>query len=322
MVESTLAVNLLAVCALDGLLGDPRWMPHPVRWMGACINRCEPVLRKQFVSPLSRRAAGSILAVFVPALSFLVAWGALHVAFLVHPWLGNLLWIVLGYTTLAAKDLANHAWAVYHHLCSGSLREARQAVSLMVGRDTNRLTETEISRAIVESVAENTSDGVIAPLFYLVIGGPPLALAYKAVNTLDSMIGHQDESHRDIGWASAKLDDLANFIPSRLSARLLVVSSFFRHAAVGNAWSLYRRDCTKHASPNSGHPEAAMAGALRILLGGPAVYDGVQVERPQIGDPANVPQPRHVPLAIELMWISFVLAIVLAMVFATLWNGL
>ncbi len=317
-----LAVNLLAACALDGLLGDPRWMPHPVRWMGACIHWCEPVLRKRCISATSRRVAGFILAVFVPVLSFLMAWGSLHLAFLVHPWFGNLLWIVLGYTTLAAKDLANHAWVVYDRLCSGSLRGARHAVSLMVGRDTDRLTETEISGATIESVAENTSDGVIAPLFYLVIGGPPLALAYKAVNTLDSMIGHQDESHRDIGWASAKLDDLANFIPSRLSASLLAVSSLFRHAAVANAWSLYRRDCTKHASPNSGHPEAAMAGVLRILLGGPAAYDGVRIERPQIGDPANLPQPRHVPMAIELMWISFGLAIVLAVVGTTLWNGM
>ncbi len=293
-------------------------MPHPVRWMGACIHWCELVLRKRFVSATSRRVAGFILAVFVPVLSFLVAWGSLRVAFLVHPWLGNLLWILLGYTTLAAKDLANHAWVVYHRLGSGSLREARQAVSLMVGRDTDRLTATEISRAAIESVAENTSDGVIAPLFYLVIGGPPLALAYKAVNTLDSMIGHQDELHRDIGWASAKFDDLANFIPSRLSASLLLVSSLFRHAAMANAWRLYRRDCTKHASPNSGHPEAAMAGALRILLGGRATYDGIQVERPPVGDPATLPQPRHVPMAIELMWISFGLAIVLAVVCVTL----
>lgn len=297
-------------------------MPHPVRWMGSCINLCESVLRKRCVSNASRRVAGCILAVFVPALSFLAAWGALHVAVLVHPWFGNLLWIVLGYTTLAAKDLANHAWAVYHHLCSGSLQEARQAVSLLVGRDTGRLTETEISRATIESVAENTSDGVIAPLFYLVIGGPPLALAYKAVNTLDSMIGHRDASYCDIGWASAKLDDLANFIPSRMSAGLLVASAHIRHAAAANAWRIYRRDCSRHASPNSGHPEAAMAGALGVLLGGPATYDGVQVERPHVGDPANVPQPRHVPLAVELMWISSGLAILLALVFATLWNSL
>ena len=322
MVECMIAVNLLAACALDGLLGDPRWMPHPVRWMGACINRCESAIRNRFTSGALRRIAGVLLALFVPGLSFFAAWGALKLAFLVHPWFGHLVWIVLGYTTLAAKDLANHAWEVYHRLGAGALREARQAVSLMVGRDTERLTETEISRATVECVAENTSDGVVAPLFYLVIGGPPLALAYKAVNTLDSMIGHRDASHRDIGWASAKLDDFANLIPSRMSAGLLIVSAHVRYAAVANAWRIYRRDCAKHASPNSGHPEAAIAGALGIRLGGPTVYKGVQVERSLIGDPTNAPHPRHVPMAIELMWISCGLAIVLAVVFATLWNGM
>jgi len=266
--------------------------------------------------------AGLLLAVFVPGLSFLAAWGSLRLAFLVHPWLGNLLWIVLGYTTLAAKDLADHAWAVYRHLHAGSLPEARQAVSLMVGRDTGRLTETGIAGAVIESVAENTSDGVIAPLFYLVIGGPPLALAYKAVNTLDSMIGYPDASYRDIGWASAKLDDLANVMPARLSAGLLVLSSSFRHATVADAWRIYRRDCAKHASPNSGHPEAAMAGALGILLGGPSVYKGIRVERPRLGDPANVPHPRHVPMAIELLWTSFGLACVLGATFTTLWIGI
>ena len=322
MVGCMIAVNLLAVCALDGLLGDPRWMPHPVRWMGACINRFEPVFRNRVASGAMRRIAGIFLALFVPGLSFLTAWCALKLAFLVHPWFGHLLWIVLGYTTLAAKDLANHAWEVYHRLCAGALLEARQAVSFMVGRDTERLTETEISRATIESVAENTSDGVVAPLFYLVVGGPPLALAYKAVNTLDSMIGHRDASYRDIGWASAKLDDFANLIPSRMSAGLLVVSAHVRCATAANAWKIYRRDCAKHASPNSGHPEAAIAGALGIRLGGPTVYKGVQVERPFIGDPTNVPHPRHVPMAIELMWISFGLAIVLAVVCATLWNGM
>ena len=317
-----IAVNLLAVCALDGILGDPRWLPHPVRLMGVFVNWCEPMVRRRFVSGTGRRIAGTVLALFVAGTSFLAAWGALEIAFSVHPWLGHLLWIVLGYTTLAAKDLATHAWEVHRRVCTGSLGEARDAVSFMVGRDTDRLTEPEIARATIESVAESTSDGVIAPLFYLVIGGPPLALAYKAVNTLDSMIGHREAPYGDIGWASARLDDLANVVPARLSAGLLVLASSFRHAAVADVWRIYRRDCSKHVSPNSGHPEAAMAGALRVLLGGASVYHGIRVERPQIGDPANVPQARHIPMAIELMWISFGLAIVLGVAFTTLWNGI
>ncbi len=317
-----IAVNLLAVCALDGMLGDPRWLPHPVRLMGAFINWCEPLVLSRFISGTGRRMAGIMLALFVAGVSFLVAWSLLEVAFLVHPWLGHLLWILLGYTTLAAKDLATHAWEVHSRLQAGSVNEARDAVAFMVGRDTDRLTEPEIVRATVESVAESTSDGVIAPFFYLAIGGPPLALAYKAVNTLDSMIGHREAPYGDLGWASAKLDDLMNVIPARLSARLLVLSSCFQRAAVANVWRIYRRDCTKHASPNSGHPEAAMAGALGVRLGGPSVYQGVRIDRPQIGDPANVPQARHIPMAIELMWISLGLAIVFAVAITTLWNGI
>lgn len=317
-----IAVNLLAVCALDGILGDPRWLPHPVRLMGAFVNRCEPMVRRRFVSGTGRRIAGTVLVLFVAGTSLLTAWGALEVAFLVHPWFGHLLWIVLGYTTLAAKDLATHAWEVHSRLHAGSLKEARDAVSFMVGRDTERLSEPEISRATIESVAESTSDGVIAPLFYLVIGGPPLALAYKAVNTLDSMIGHREAPYGDIGWASARLDDLANAVPARLSAGLLIMASSFRHAAIADVWRIYRRDCSKHASLNSGHPEAAMAGALGVALGGSSVYHGVQVERPQIGDSSNVTQARHIPMAIELMWISFGLAIVLSVAFTTLWNGI
>ncbi len=315
-----IAVNLLAVCALDGLLGDPRWLPHPVRLMGAFVNWCEPMVRSRFISGIGRRIGGSILVLFVAGTSFFVAWGVLEAAFLVHPWFGHLLWILLGYTTLAAKDLATHAWVVYSRLQAGSVNEARDAVAFMVGRDTDRLSEPEIARATIESVAESMSDGVIAPLLYLVIGGPPLALAYKAVNTLDSMIGHREAPYGDIGWASAKLDDLMNVIPARLSARLLVLSSCFHRAAIANVWRIYRRDCGKHASPNSGHPEAAMAGALGVRLGGSSVYQGVRVDRPQIGDPANVPQVRHIPMAIELMWLSFGLAILLGVTATTLWN--
>ena len=290
--------------------------------MGAFVNWCEPLVRSRFISGTGRRIAGSILALFVAGTSFWAVWGVLKVAFLVHPWFGHLLWVLLGYTTLAAKDLATHAWAVYHRLEAGSVNEARDAVAFMVGRDTDRLSEPEIARATIESVAESTPDGVIAPLLYLVIGGPPLALAYKAVNTLDSMIGHQEAPYGDIGWASAKLDDLMNVIPARLSARLLILSSCFHHAAIANVWRIYRRDCAKHASPNSGHPEAAMAGALGVRLGGSSVYQGIRVDRPQIGDPEILPQARHIPLAIGLMWLSFGMPIVLGLAFITLWNGI
>lgn len=317
-----IAVNLLAACVLDGILGDPRWMPHPVRIMGVVIAWFEGFGRKMFVTQMGQRVIGVVIAFVIPCGSFLVSWWVLSLAVTVHPWFGDLLWIVFAYTTLAAKDLASHAWEVYRHLHVGSLSEARKAVACIVGRDTDQLSESEVARATIETVAESTSDGVIAPLFYLVLGGPPLALAYKAINILDSMIGHHDSPYQDIGWASAKLDDVVNWIPARLSAVLLVVSSSIRLKTSGYAWWIYRRDCSKHASPNSGHPEAAMAGALKIQLGGPNAYDGILVDRLRLGDPTNLPDPAHIPLALELMWISFGLATLLGVLVTILWNSL
>jgi len=317
-----IAVNLLAACVLDGILGDPRWMPHPVRMMGVVISWFEGLGRKMFVTQMGQRVIGVVIAFVIPCGSFLLGWWVLSLAAAVHPWFGDLLWVLLAYTTLAAKDLANHAWEVYRYLQSGSLTEARRAVSFIVGRDTDQLSESEVARATIETVAESTSDGVIAPLLYLVLGGPPLALAYKAINTLDSMIGHHDPPYQDIGWASAKLDDAVNWIPARISAGLLVLSCSVRLKTSGHAWWIYRRDCSKHASPNSGHPEAAMAGALKIQLGGPNAYDGILVDRLQLGDPTNLPDPAHIPLALELMWISFGLATLLGVSVTILWNSL
>ena len=315
-------VNLLAACLLDGILGDPRWMPHPVRMMGVVISWFEGFGRKMCVTQMGQRVMGVVIAFVIPGGSFLVSWWVLSLGAAVHPWFGDLLWVFLAYTTLAAKDLARHAWEVYRFLQEGSLTEARKSVSFIVGRDTDQLSESEVARATIETVAESTSDGVIAPLLYLVLGGPPLALAYKAINTLDSMIGHHDPPYQDIGWASAKLDDVANWIPARLSAALLVVSSSFRLKTSGYAWEVYQRDCSKHASPNSGHLEAAMAGALGIQLGGPNAYDGVLVDRPQLGDHTNSPEPQHIPMALELMWISFGLAVLLGVSVTILWNSL
>lgn len=314
-------VNLIAACVLDGILGDPRWMPHPVRMMGSVISWCEGTCRKLFATPNGQCGIGIIIAFLVPGVSFGLSWWILDLTAHVHPWFANLVWVLLAYTTLAAKDLASHAWDVYRYLEGGSLVEARRAVSLIVGRDVDQLSEPEVAKATIETVAESTSDGVIAPLFYLVLGGPPLALAYKAINTLDSMIGHHEHPYQDIGWASAKLDDIANWIPARLSAVLLVISSGFRLKSAGEAWRIYQRDCAKHASPNSGHPEAAMAGALGVQLGGANTYDEVVVDRPRIGDPTSPPKPQHIPVALELMWMSFGLAILLGVAVTILWNN-
>ena len=321
-VDQVVTVNFLAACLLDGILGDPRWLPHPVRFMGHLISWCEVVGRELFTTPRGQRGIGVVIALLVPGVSYWVCWWGLELAATMPSWFANLLWVILAYTTLAAKDLASHAWEVYGHLQSGSLPEARKAVSLIVGRDTDKLNESEVARATIETVAESTSDGVIAPLFYLVLGGPPLAFAYKAINTLDSMIGHNAAPYRDIGWASAKFDDLANWVPARLSARLLLLGSGLQGQTCRKAWEIYRRDCAKHASPNSGHPEAAMAGALEIQLGGATTYDGVLVDRPQLGKGFGLPQPYHIPMALKFMWVSFGMATLLGTVVTFWWNSL
>ncbi len=317
-----IAVNLFAACVLDGILGDPRWMPHPVRMMGVVISWCDGVGRKLFATPFGQRGIGIMIALLVPGASFAASWWVLDLAVTVYPWFADLLWVLLAYTTLAAKDLANHAWEVYRHLQAGSLPEARNAVSFIVGRDPDQLSESDVAKATIESVAESTSDGIIAPLFYLVLGGPPLALAYKAINTLDSMIGHPEPPYQDIGWASAKLDDVVNWIPARLSAVLLVVASSCRLQTSRQAWRMYRRDCSKHTSPNSGHPEAAMAGALGVQLGGGNSYDGVFVDRPQLGDSINSLTPQYITRALELMWVTFGLATLCSVGAIILWNSL
>ena len=311
-------VNLLVACVLDGVLGDPRWLPHPIRLMGRAIKWYEQITRRVVHDPVGQRFIGVLLALGIPSLSFMVGWWVLDLGYRLHVVLGDIVWVCLAYTTLAARDLAAHAMAVYRALTNGSLDQARSTVSLIVGRDTAHLSEEDVIRASVESVAENTSDGVIAPLMYLAIGGPPLALAYKAINTLDSMVGHRTPAHLHIGWASARLDDLVNWLPARLSAVLLVVPGSLRLGTGLEAWHIFRRDGTKHPSPNSGQPEAAMAGALGIQLGGTNYYRGIPLERAKLGDPRVSLRPEQIHLAVQLMWIAFGLALVIALALLSL----
>jgi adenosylcobinamide-phosphate synthase len=234
--------------------------------------------------------------------------------------LGNVVSVGLAYTTLAGRDLFDHVRAVRQNLAGGNLVGARHAVSLIVGRDTDTLSEPEVVRATVESIAESTADGVIAPLVYLTIGGAPLALAYKAINTLDSMIGHRDTRYIDFGWASARLDDLANWIPARLSAGLIVAAAGLatgQWSRTTMSWQILRRDGHKHSSPNSGRPEAAMAGALGIQLGGINFYDGLPQEGARMGDGTNSLTPYDIDRAIRITVITCGLGLFLAVV--TLW---
>lgn len=296
-------------CLLDAAVGDPRWFPHPVRWMGSIVNWCDRRVHQLLLSPAKQRMAGVLLAVGLPAGAY--ATGTLLIWFgsTIGPLWGSAATVLLAWTTLAGRDLMDHVVSVQRALQSVSLTEARSAVGKIVGRDTEEMAESEIVRATVETIAESTADGIIAPLFYLIIGGAPLALAYKAVSTLDSMIGHLDDRYRWFGWASARLDDAANFIPARITALLLVLSAGIvsrSWPAMQRAWQIVIRDGGQHPSPNSGRPEAAMAGALGVQLGGVNRYDGRPIERPCLGDPDQPLTRAHIGRALRLMlWTSF-----------------
>jgi len=273
---------VLAAILLDLLLGDPRRLPHPVVHIGKLIKVLEKALR-----PLVRneRAGGVILLIMTVGITSGVAVALLAGAYAVNSHAGFAVAVLLSWTCLAARSLHHESRLVADALARGELTEARGYLSFIVGRDTEGLDEQEVWRATVETVAENTSDGVIAPLFYLILGGPPLALAYKAVNTLDSMVGYRNERYLRFGWASARCDDLLNLIPARLTGLLMVAVAPITGLSGRDAWRVMRRDGRNHSSPNSGIPEAAAAGALGVKLGGTNVYSGVPVPKPTIGEP-------------------------------------
>jgi adenosylcobinamide-phosphate synthase len=303
-------------CLLDAAIGDPRWFPHPVRWMGSLVDWYDRRVYRHLLSPAKQRIAGLLLAVALPsgvyAVGILLIWSGNSIDSL---W-GSAVAVLMAWTTLAARDLIDHVLAVHGALQSVSLAEARTAVAKIVGRDTEEMGESDIVRATVETIAESTADGIMAPLFYLALGGAPLALAYKAISTLDSMIGHLDDRYRWFGWASARLDDVANFLPARITAFLLVLSVGIvsrSWAAMQRTWKILLRDGERHPSPNSGRPEAAMAGALGVQLGGINRYDGIPIERPCLGDPDQPLTRDHIGRALTLMIWTSLLGVLLGM---------
>ena len=313
--------ELLAACTLDATIGDPRAWPHPVRWMGRLITHVEKRIRPLCRSPRALRVAGTVLALGLPSVAFCLGWALIAAGAAIHEWLGRGIAICLASTVLAWRDLVDHVGIVSHALKSGSLEDARHAVGLIVGRDTNDLSEAEIIRATVETVAESASDGVIAPLLFLVIGGPPLALAYKAISTLDSMVGHRDEHYQDFGWASARLDDQLNWIPARMTAWLIAAAAgvvFLRADSMLRSGAILMRDGDKHPSPNSGRPEAAMAGALGVQLGGVNFYGGFRADRPLLGDAIETLSIQHLKKAQRVMTLAYLVAILASVGF--LWR--
>lgn len=302
---------LIGFC-LDLLLGDPHWAPHPVRAIGALIAGLEKGLRRLFPkSPAGELVGGVVLVLLTLAiptgLTVLLLWACRQVS----PWLALAAESLLSYQLLATKSLADESRKVYDALKTGGLDQARYAVSMIVGRDTASLDEAGVARAAVETVAENASDGVIAPLIFLAIGGAPLGMVYKAVNTMDSMVGYKNDQYLWFGRCAAKLDDVVNFIPARLAGLLMCLGAGFSGFDAPNALRIFRRDRKNHKSPNSAHTEAAAAGALHIQLGGSNYYFGKLVEKPTIGDADHPVEPLDIVRVNRLMYATAFLALVL-----------
>ncbi len=285
--------------ALDWILGDPRWYPHPVVGIGRLISFLEPRLRRLAASEL---AGGGVLLVLTVGITALSAWLAVAGAYAVNRYAGLAVAAILSWSCLAARSLHHESGLVARALERGDIPEARRMLGRIVGRDTAELEEPEIWRGAVETVAENSSDGVIAPLVSLMLGGPVLGLAYKAVNTLDSMVGYKNDRYLLFGRASARFDDLANWVPARLTGLLMTLAAPLAALSLAGAWRAMLRDGGNHSSPNSGIPEAAAAGALGVQLGGTNVYFGRPVEKPTIGDPLRPLDRRAWQGAVRLMY--------------------
>lgn len=302
---------LLIGFGLDLLLGDPRGVPHPVALIGKLISALERMLRRSFPQTAAgERWAGGVLWVLTAGLSLLIPALLLWACRRVSPWLALAAESVMSWQILAVRSLREESMKVYTALESGDLEASRRAVSWIVGRDTERLDEAGVARAAVETVAENTSDGVTAPLLFLALGGLPLGMVYKAVNTMDSMVGYRNERYRWFGTAAARLDDVLNWIPARLSGLLMCLAAALLPGCSGQrALRVFVRDRKKHSSPNSAHTEAACAGALGVRLAGDAWYFGKKVSKPTIGDDLRPVERADVARACRLMYATELLTL-------------
>ncbi len=311
MMWLTLAA-LLTGYILDLLFGDPRQIYHPIRIIGNLISVLEKGIRKVFPkTPGGELAGGVVLVLLTVGISTVVPAVLLAIAVWIHPAVYWALASFWSWQILATKSLKTESMKVYAPLKAGDLPAARYAVSMIVGRDTERLSEEGVAKAAVETVAENTSDGIVAPLIFLAIGGPALGFLYKSVNTMDSMVGYKNDKYLYFGRAAARLDDLLNFFPARISAWLMIAAAAVLGMDGRNAKRIYLRDRHNHASPNSAQTEAVMAGALRVQLAGDAWYFGKRYEKPTIGDPFRSVEPEDIVRANRLMYLTsfFALAV-------------
>ena len=297
--------------AVDLLVGDPHSIPHPVVLIGKMISSLERVLRRVFPkTDRGERAAGGVLWVLVTSLSAAVPALLLWLCSKAGPWLRLTAESIMCWQILATKSLRDESMKVYAALETGDLEASRRAVSMIVGRDTQRLSDAGVTRAAVETVAENTSDGVVAPLLFLAVGGAPLGFFYKAVNTMDSMLGYVEPPYKNIGFFPAKLDDVMNYIPARLSALLMLAAGILLGMDGKNGWQVFCRDRYNHASPNSAQTESACAGLMGLRLAGDAWYHGVLHKKQYIGDPVREIEHRDIPRACRLLYATAFLALI------------
>lgn len=303
---------LLIGFGIDLLMGDPHSIPHPVVGIGKLISFLEKGLRRMFPKTDGGEiAAGGVLWVLVAVICTALPAGILFLCHRISPWLRLTVESIMCWQILATKALKDESMKVYTALESGDLEKSRHAVSMIVGRDTARLDDAGVTRAAVETVAENTSDGVVAPMLFLALGGAPLGFFYKAVNTMDSMLGYVEPPYKNIGLVPAKMDDAANFLPSRLSALLMIAAGFLLGLDGKNGWRIFRRDRFNHASPNSAQTESVCAGLLGVRLAGDAWYHGVLHKKKYIGDDTRDITHRDILLACRLLYLTAFLTLLL-----------
>ncbi|MBQ9041747.1 MAG: cobalamin biosynthesis protein CobD [Eggerthellaceae bacterium] len=308
--------------ALDSVLGDPMGWPHPVRLIGKQIELEEGLVRKHVLGeldnagdgwPLNReqteRLCGAAISADVMLAAPIATWALLRVCERFSPWLALGVESVLCYQLVAARSLRDESMKVHDALAAGDIPAARHACGMIVGRDTESLDESELAQAAVETVAENTSDGVVAPLLFMGLGGAPAAMLYKAVNTLDSMIGYKNDLYKNLGTAAAKIDDAFNFVPARVSGALMCAAAGLTGFDAARAWRIFKRDRLNHTSPNSAHTEAACAGALDVQLGGGHTYFGTYVDKPTIGDATRSIETADIVRANQLMYATAALGL-------------
>lgn len=308
------ALYICLASILDLIFGDPEWFPHPVRAIGKIISSLDNNLHG-YSGKWVERTKGAITVFVTLGITFISAYFLMTTLQKVNTLLEGLVWIYLGYVCISIKDLQNRAEDICKELEKQNIEEARKKLSKIVGRDTKDLSRDKIITATVESVAENTNDGIIAPLFYLVLGGPVFAITYKAINTLDSMLGYKNEKYIHFGWFSARLDDIANYVPARICGILMSISSFITGKNFRDSLKILIRDGKNHPSPNSGISEAAMAGALGIKLSGPSFYQGKLIVKPYIGEGRREINCKLINDALRISLITSFLGIILGVIF-------